>query len=835
MARFFIIVMAALAVVAGGKAQVGDRAQIDKSAPPSHWKLPPAKLLSVEESMAGMQLPPDFKLELVATEPLVQDPVLIQFDERGRLWVIEWPAYNWPLRKILPGFDLAAPPNGRLVLLEDTDRDGRMDKRTVMMDHPDWVRGLVLMQDGALGLRLPNIVFARPSTPGAPFDREEIVVSGLEVPVNVHGAQSNLMLGMDNWVYGSKFGYRLRSRGGKWLQEPNVNLRGQWGLFQDNYGRLFYASNGDHVRADLVPSHYFSRNPNFTQPAGIDVALTEDQSTWPPAGTPGANRRGQLRDTDGSLQVFTANTGPCVYRGDQFPAEYVGNVFLGDVAGRFMRRSLVTENDGELSAANAYDKREFMFSYDERFRPVYTTNGPDGAIYIADMHRGVIEGDIFVTSYLRNQIEERRLQHPFNGLGRIYRLVHTGRPARAPDVIARHATDEWIKRLAHPNGFWRDTAQRVLIENGDAKGVPAIQTMALEHASELGRLHAWWTLEGLGSLTPGLVERALRDDSPKVRVAGLRLMEPFLAQTGVTEMVLRLADDPRFEVRRQLVFTLGEGKGEKYYDALLDLVRKDLARAVVVEAAVSGLRGRELAAIDRILGDARWGAGDGRADRFLTALAQAVVNSENQAEIDIVLRRIAAGESALKRASLAMLDGLIAHPKRLGKMPEAMATLEKASDGEIAARATKLKTVWTVAAAPRRDSAVAGPEVERGKMLYPICGACHGPEGKGLPGLSPPLDTSAIVANSVDDLIKGILLGRNLDRANKAYADMPSFAGLPDADIAAIASYVRSQWGPPSRPVPAARVRQLRQEVGAPAGPDAPGPAPSTPASTKSP
>src|SRR5688572_1646118 len=546
-------------------AQVGDRAEIDKSVPPAHWKIPPARLLSIEESMASFELPPDFRIELIATEPLVQDPVLIQFDERGRLWVIEWPGYNWPLRKILPGFDIAPTPNSRLVLLEDTDHDGRMDRRAVMMDHPDWVRGLQIMHDGALALRLPHIVYAGDTDNDGKLEREETVVSGLEVPVNVHGVQSNLLLAMDNWIYGSRFSERLRYQSGQWLRQPNVNLRGQWGLSQDNYGRLFYASNGDHLRADLVPSHYFARNPNFTQPAGIDVKLPEDQTTWPQGSTPGTNRRAHLRDSDGSLQVFTSNTAPCVYRGDQFPAEYLGNVFLGEVAGRFMRRSVLTEGDGTLTAKNAYEKREFMFSHDERFRPTYTTNGPDGTIYIADMHRGVIEGDIFVTSYLRNQIEERRLQHPFNGLGRIYRLVHTGRPARTPEFIPRDATDEWVKRLAHPNGFWRDTAQRILIENGDRKSVPAIRAMALEHASELARLHAWWTLEGLTALTPELIERALRDESPKVRVAGLRLAEPFLGDAVVATAVVGLANDPRLEVRRQLVFTLGEGKGGEFY------------------------------------------------------------------------------------------------------------------------------------------------------------------------------------------------------------------------------------------------------------------------------
>jgi mono/diheme cytochrome c family protein len=171
----------------------------------------------------------------------------------------------------------------------------------------------------------------------------------------------------------------------------------------------------------------------------------------------------------------------------------------------------------------------------------------------------------------------------------------------------------------------------------------------------------------------------------------------------------------------------------------------------------------------------------------------------------------------------------------LAKTPDALVALEKSGDREIASRAAKLKAAWAKTASSRSNRGPMSVDMERGKALYPICGACHGPEGKGLPGIAPPLDTSAVVANSLDELIKGILLGRNLDRQNKAFADMPSFAGLPDAEIAAIATYVRAQWGPPSRSVPIGRVRQLRQEVGAPAGPGSTEAPSSTPVPNRAP
>jgi hypothetical protein len=252
---------------------------------------------------------------------------------------------------------------------------------------------------------------------------------------------------MDNWIYGSKFPQRMRLSGGTWATQPNLSMRGQWGLSHDNYGRFVYASNGDHLRGDLVPGHYYTRNPNYSATAGVDVRYPADQTVWPHGATPGVNRRGQVRDENGTLQQFTANTAPAVYRGNQFPSEFVGNVFLGDVAGRLIRRSVLTEKDGIITAENAYPKREFLFSHDERFRPVFTANGPDGALYVTDMYRGIIEGHLFITSYLRQQIIARGLEQSFLGMGRIYRIVHAGRPFESRPAGSLGRTPRASERL----------------------------------------------------------------------------------------------------------------------------------------------------------------------------------------------------------------------------------------------------------------------------------------------------------------------------------------------------------------------------------------------------
>jgi putative membrane-bound dehydrogenase-like protein len=811
---FWLVLTAGLPLI-DASAQVGDGSDLDRSVPPAHWKIPTAPVRTPEESLKLFDLPAGFRAEVVAAEPLVQDPIAMYFDERGRLWVLEWPSYNRLLRGVIPGLEKIDPPKSRVVILEDTDGDGRMDRRTIFMDGFDWPRGLQVMGDGALVLRLPEIVFGHDRDGDGEADQQEVLVGGLEVPANPHGAQSNLFRGMDNWIYGSKFPQRMRLSGGTWATQPNLSMRGQWGLSHDNYGRFVYASNGDHLRGDLVPGHYYTRNPNYSATAGVDVRYPADQTVWPHGATPGVNRRGQVRDENGTLQQFTANTAPAVYRGNQFPSEFVGNVFLGDVAGRLIRRSVLTEKDGIITAENAYPKREFLFSHDERFRPVFTANGPDGALYVTDMYRGIIEGHLFITSYLRQQIIARGLEQSFLGMGRIYRIVHAGRPRGAGPRLSRDQPAAWVEHLAHPNGFWRDAAQRIIVESGDRRLIPSVRRIALEHADELGRLHGLWTLEGLGGVDTELLTRSLVDRSPQIRMAALRLSEPFLAEPGIGAKVLTLVEDERIEVRRQLLFTLGEGKGAAFEQAMARLLHRDAAQPIMLEAALSGLRDREYTLIERLLSDRSWSEEQPGFARLFGALAHAVINSGRPDDLNRLLTQVADGAERPLWSRVAILDGLAAAKQRgLARLPAALAAVENSASDPVRKRAATLSRAWStpvpLAAAPASRPRRSAAGFDKGQSLFAICSACHGAEGKGQPTIAPPLAGSLVVAGPAEDVIRSVINGRNQDRKNQAYPDMPPLGGLGDEDIAAVVSFVRAQWGGQSQPVTAADVKRVR-------------------------
>jgi mono/diheme cytochrome c family protein len=618
---------------------------------------------------------------------------------------------------------------------------------------------------------------------------------------------------MDNWIYALRVDERLRRRAGRWEREPAGQLPGQWGLSQDDHGRLFFSYNQDAVRGSLVPPAYATRNPNYAATAGIDVRVGTDNVVWPHGITPGVNRRAQLRD-DGRLRVFTANAAPSVYRADHFPEEFHGNVFVAESAGRLIRRFLLSEEAGIVTGRNAYDEREFLFSRDERFRPVFTAPGPDGALYVADMYRGIIEGHLFVTTFLRNQILDRRLQQPFHGMGRIYRIVHETRPSSVPPAIPAGDAQAWVAHLGHASGYWRDMAQRSIVTSGDVTVIPAVRRLALSHADPRARLQALWTLDGLGGADEAVVRAGLQDASPSVRMAALRVGERLLGSPALRRAALALAEDPDLAVRRQLVYSLGATRTREALDAMLRILQRDGGEPFMADAAVSGLEGRESDVIDRLVGAPEWRDERPGSRELIAALSTAVINEGRPDRVAALVRLV--GDQAAQPVwrRLAMLQGIDAARRPEQDAPPSW--LSRLADiGEPAVRERALKVVarWTAASRAAAAGSAAKPDaataalIERGRTEYAICGACHQPDGRGLPSMAPPLGGAPAVAGPAEALIDVVLQGRDVD---PAFPAMSPLAGLSDDQVAAILTYIRQAWGHAAPPISADAVRSRR-------------------------
>lgn len=811
--------------------------------------IPAAPVRSADEEAATFSVASGFHVELVASEPLVTSPVAMQFDHLGRLWVVEMNGY-------MPNPDGKGEqtPNGNIVILEDTDGDGKMDKRTVFLDHLVMPRAVMVCLDGILYAEPTRLWYARDrSAQGKP--PEKFVIADnyaaqddpkLGPKANPEHASNSPLWAMDNWVYSANHPVRYRWMGGSptnWMAEETI-ARGQWGLSQDNEGRLYHNSNSDQLRADLIPSHYLGRNPNLRQPFGANVQLVADQRVWSARVNPGVNRGyqpGQLT-TNGHLATYTAACGPWVYRGDQFGPEAVGDVFLCEPSGNLIRRNHILKSDGLLVATNAYDHAEFLTSTDERFRPVNLTTGPDGTLYIVDFYRGLIQHRIYLTSYLRHQIESRQLESPIN-LGRIWRVVRDGRPLARVSQLRESATPALVARLSDANGWWRDRAQQLLVEHRDPSSLPLLNSSVdpAQCPNPLGRIHALWTLEGLGQLTLDTVAKAMDDPDPKVRVQALRLCEPFFKGKDRDEAVhiaLRRAGFFTPEEQLQVLLTLGEIR-EKFADQIMAVLLMNGASSKLrFDAAISGLHGRELEFLQGLIQDPACAAMQDRHAPLLQGLARCITTEANPNRLESLLDLVASVRSG-NWQPLAILDGIVGpspsvkpgqplpkiKPLRLTREPAALAILKKLELSDVDQRLVRLDAMlawpgkpgvqWTEAIDAPPLTGESSASFERGKEIYKVvCGACHQPHGNGLEGLAPPLRDSEWALGSEQRLVRIALHGVRDEisvKGNKYALNMPALAeALSDAQIADVLTYVRHEWGHAAPAIAANTVASVR-------------------------
>ncbi len=264
----------------------------------------------------------------------------------------------------------------------------------------------------------------------------------------------------------------------------------------------------------------------------------------------------------------------------------------------------MSDDGSMLKGRKAYDNAEFLASTDERFRPVNLSSAPDGTLYVVDMYHGIIQHKGYITEYLRDQILSRKLERP-QGHGRIYRVVHETTKRDGAPRLSKATASELVAHLAHPNGWWRDTAQRLLVERGERAAVPELTRLAAGAPDWRTRLHALWTLDGLDSIEPATVTRALQDESRDVRVSAVRLTERWLAEPGhpVHAALRGCLDDSDWAVRRQLTATLGvlPAGSDAKLTALATLLERHGDDPIVVDAAISGLIGDEPAMLQRML------------------------------------------------------------------------------------------------------------------------------------------------------------------------------------------------------------------------------------------
>ncbi|WP_295129395.1 c-type cytochrome [uncultured Chitinophaga sp.] len=496
-------------------------------------------VVSAEQSLKHLQIEKGFSIGLVASEPQVIAPVAMTFDEHGRMWVVEMTGYMPDT--VGTGEDLK---DGKVVILEDTDKDGRVDKRTVFLDSLVMPRAVCLIENGVLIAEPPYLWFVERD--GDKPGRKTLVDAAYAPDGNVEHQPNGLLRAMDNWIYNAKSDTRYRKKGNQWLIEK-THFRGQWGITQDNYGRLYVNNNSVNLEGDFFPPGFGAANENQRSVAGYKERIVKNNRVYPIRATPGVNRgysKGTLSD---SLRLvnFTAACGPMIYRGGLFGKDYDQNAFVAEPSANLIKRNILHDSDYAVVGKQAYADSEFVASTDERFRPVNLFTGPDGAMYVLDMYRGIIQHKTFLTDYLKNEIRMRNLTLPLN-CGRIYRIAPTNKTATVPDFNV--PSGSLVALLDHPNGWVRDKAQQLLVDKHPADAVPLLKERLLNTSKPIGLLHALWTLEGMNVLNFDIVKPLLLQGDGQLKLQAMATLPSILNagnQAAIIGLLKTFDTDPR--------------------------------------------------------------------------------------------------------------------------------------------------------------------------------------------------------------------------------------------------------------------------------------------------
>jgi mono/diheme cytochrome c family protein/glucose/arabinose dehydrogenase len=538
--------------------------------------------LSPEEQAKRFWLPQGFRIEPVLTEPHVQEPAQIAFDGNGRMFVLE-------IRGYMQDADATGEldPVGRISVHDDTNGDGIYDTHGVFVDHLVFPRFVMPFGRNAVLAKESNAdeVWLFTDTDGdGTADRKEIFTTGFGRVMNVEHQESGLRWALDNWMYSTINPFRIRWTPNGVLREPTGSNGGQWGTTQDNYGKMWFQGGASGMPGYFqLPVVY----GNFPHPEQFEPDLN---ITW---GAPVriADMQGGMaavRMPDGSLARATGAAGNDVYRGDRLPADMIGDYFYGEVVARIVRRLRPVKEEGLTQLRNVYEYSEFIRSTDPLFRPVDVTTAPDGTMYITDMYRGIIQEAQWSGpgTYLRQRIEQYQLDRIVRH-GRIWRLAYEGMERRTEKPRMLEETPaELVRHLSHQNGWWRDTAQQLLVLSQDKSVAPALVQLARASDNQLARIHALWTLEGLGAAEPALYRELMEDPDPQIRIQAIRASET-LYKAGETSFAAdyrNRTSDPDVDVVMQAMMTLNTLKVPEARPFIATVMERNRAKGVQLVA-----------------------------------------------------------------------------------------------------------------------------------------------------------------------------------------------------------------------------------------------------------
>jgi putative membrane-bound dehydrogenase-like protein len=669
--------------------------------------------LSPEASLKTMRARSGFKVELVASEPLIRDPIAFDWSADGRLWVLEMSDY--PL-----GVDGQGAPGGRLRVLTDTNGDGRYDEAVTFLDQLSCPEGMHCWRNGAIVIAGKDLFYAEDTNGDGAADVREVLFTGFSEGNQQHRA-NGFTYGLDGWLYGAngESDGMVRAVGGtSSISNAAVNIRGQdfrfdadrrlfeaiggrsqFGLYRDDFGNWFGNNNSVWLWHHFFPVPYLSRNPL------LPLKTTRRTLANYPNATrcfPISRTLSRFNDPYAANHVTSANS-PVPYRDDLFGPQFSRSIFISEPVHNLVHRQVLEVDGVAFKSRRAPEETnsEFLASSDNWFRPTMLATGPDGALYVADMYRLVIEHPQWIPMEMQKRLDLRAGADK----GRIYRVLPENAPRKTIPNLAKLSAPELVAALDSPNGWQRDTVQRLLLERGDRSGANQLEALAKSARDPRVRLQALWILSGLKVLRSESLLSALQDQSDAVQEQAIKLSERF-NEAPLADALLKFVSDASPRLRYQLAFTLGELSDARAPEALLKLLQD--ADENIRNAALSS------------------------APRHAPSLAALV-------------EKLPAADKL--RAHLPMLQKLVANPPALApqlKVVERTLTLSAEERAERAAMLARYSGV----------SALRG-DAKAGLALYQQhCAQCHRVKGQGME-VGP--DLAMMSGKPIEQLVQAIL------------------------------------------------------------------------------
>ena len=667
-------------------------------------QLPRVPANEPKAALKAFKMQPGFHVELVAAEPLVRDPVAVDFDENGRMYVIELPPYNlYALEN--------SKERGSIRLLEDSNDDGRYDKSTVFAADLNYPTAIACWDGGLFVGDAPHFLYLRDTDGDGKADERKVIFSGFGSDKAGEAHLNSIRWGMDNrfhlstslsggnvTVAADKAAKPVSVRGRGFIFDPRdlsefelTSGGGQHGMSMDNWGRKFVCSNSVPAQTLMYDDRYAARNPHLQAPAAaIDIApqgkFTKLFRISPPEPwrvlRTRLRRTGKFRGSDEGgkpFGFFTGATGVTIYRGDAWPEAYRGNLLVGDVANNLVYRARLERKGLQLVAHRADAGGEFLASSDIWFRPVQFVNAPDGTVYVLDMYRELIEGAAFLPPEFLKHLD------PASGInrGRIYRIAPDRFRRRKTPRLATVSTVELVKLLEHPNGWHRDTASRLLYQRQDRAAVGLLKLVAVNSELPEGRATAIHSLFGLDSLDEGTLLKVLGDPSDNVLVQAIRLAEKFATDSpAVRARLVALSTASSLSVRNQVAFSLGSFGGAARNAALAKLAQRDASDRWMRLAILSSLEKGAADVFSRLLPETAFRKSKpGRAT--LVSLSRQIGAAGRNSGIAVVLKSLGTLPASEKPLVESLVQALI--EKQKGKTRERILAAAGGKGAEIVA------------------------------------------------------------------------------------------------------------------------------------------------------